>query len=494
VVREQSATERTRAPVTNGGRSKPERRRPSKSEERGPSENEDPTEHSGGAEQPDSGADGEVRTRSFRALYGMKDVLWPDSARWEALVASFAEQARLAGYGLLLTPVLEEAGLFRRAVGDDSEVVGKEMYEFTDRGHRLLALRPEGTAPVVRAFIEHHPQVPWKVWYVAPLFRYERPQAGRYRQHHQLGIEALGTDDPDLDVEVICLAAGFYSSLGLRRVELSLNSMGCAQDRPVYVRALREFLAGRKDMLCDEHHDRFELNPLRVLDCKNPACIAATEDAPKMIEFLDEGCKQHFSRVREGLDALGVPYVVNPRLVRGLDYYTRTTFEFAALALESAQNAVGGGGRYDGLAEAIGGKPTPGIGFGMGIERLLLACDSEGCFDHRPEPPYAFVVDSTGGAAARDITAELRRAGISAVRAYDDRSLKAQMKLADRSGARYAVIVGPNELEAGAVALRDLRYEAGIGGAGEQETVARGELRSRLHRDRRLDEEPPGGG
>jgi histidyl-tRNA synthetase len=268
--------------------------------------------------------------------------------------------------------------------------------------------------------------------------------------------------------------------------------MGCGRDRPVYVRALREFLANRKEMLCDEHRERFELNPLRVLDCKNPACIAATEDAPKMIDFLDEACRQHFSRVLEGLDALGLPYSVNPRLVRGLDYYTRTTFEFAALALETAQNAVGGGGRYDGLAEAIGGPETPGIGFGIGVERLLLACDSEGCFDPPPRAPFAFVVDATGGAAARDISTELHRAGISAVRAYDNRSLKAQMRLADRSGARYAVIVGPKELESGTVTLRDLRYEAGRGDEVEQETLPRNELTPRLDKDR-LDEGSPGG-
>jgi histidyl-tRNA synthetase len=430
----------------------------------------------------------EEAVRAVRALYGMKDVLWPESFRWEVLVASFSHQAGLAGYGLLLTPVVEEAGLFRRAVGDESEVVGKEMYEFADRGHRLLALRPEGTAPVVRAFVEHHPQVPWKVWYVAPLFRYERPQAGRYRQHHQLGVEALGTDDPDLDVEVISIAAGFYDSLGLRRVELSVNSMGCANDRPVYVRALRDFLAQRRDELCDEHRERFELNPLRVLDCKNPVCVAVTADAPRMIDFLDEECREHFSRVRQGLEALGIPYVLNSRLVRGLDYYTRTTFEFAALALESAQNAVGGGGRYDGLAQAIGGPPTPGIGFGIGIERLLLACDAEGCFDPPPTPPDVFVVDSTGGVAARDITGELRKAGISAVRAYDSRSMNAQMKLADRSGARFAVIVGARELEAGTVSLRDLRHDAEKGSGAEQETVARVELVSRLGGDRRPNE------
>ena len=403
----------------------------------------------------------------LRAPVGTRDVLWPESARWTALVARFAEHARLAGYGLALTPLFEEARLFRRGIGDQSEVVGKEMYEFTDRGGRHMALRPEGTAPVVRAFVQHHPPVPWKAWYVTPAFRYERPQAGRFRQHHQVGVEVLGTDDADLDVEVIALAAGFYDDLGLRQVELSLNSMGCRDCRPAYVEALRAFLADHQAELCDEHRQRFEANPLRVLDCKRPACRAVTADAPRMVDFLDEACATHLARVRGGLDALGITHRLEPRLVRGLDYYTRTTFEFAALALEAAQNAVGGGGRYDGLAEAIGGPATPGIGFGIGIERLLLACDAEGCFAVDPPVPDAFVVDLTGGEAARDLTAELRRAGIAAERAFDQRSAKAQFRQADRSGAKVALVVGPEELAAGTVKLHALR------GEGEETVVAR---------------------
>jgi len=406
---------------------------------------------------------------TLRAPVGMHDVLWPESERWETLVALFARHARLAGYGLLITPVLEDTGLFRRAVGDESEVVGKEMYELTDRGGRTLALRPEGTAPVVRAFVQHRPSLPWKVWYATPAFRYERPQAGRYRQHHQLGVEALGSDDPGLDVEVISLAAGFYAGLGLRRIDLSVNSMGCQADRARYTSALRDYLASHADELCDEHRKSFTLSPLRVLDCKRPQCRSVTEGAPKIVDYLDEECAGHLASVRGGLDALGIPYRLEPRLVRGLDYYTRTTFEFAASALESAQNAVGGGGRYDGLAEAIGGPSTPGIGFGIGIERLLLACDAEGCFDAAHSVPDVFVVDGTGGGAARDLSAELRAAGLAAVRGFDDRSLKAQLKLADRSGARYAVIVGARELEEGTVTLRSL-------GEGRQTTVPREQL------------------
>jgi histidyl-tRNA synthetase len=287
-------------------------------------------------------------------------------------------------------------------------------------------------------------------------------------------VEALGTEDPDLDVEVVALAAGFFAGLGLQRTELAVNSMGCADCRPRYVEALRQFLASRRDQLCDEHRDRFERNPLRVLDCKRPSCQAATVDAPRLIDFLDEACAAHFTRVRSGLEALGIGYAIDPRLVRGLDYYTRTTFEFSATALESAQNAIGGGGRYDGLAEAVGGPPTPGIGFGIGIERLLLACDAEQCFPVDAETLDAFVVDLTGGEAARDLVAELRRSGLAVDRSYDDRSLKAQLKAADRSGAHCALIVGPDEVASQTVTIRPLR------GKGAQTAVSRSTVVARL--------------
>ena len=336
--------------------------------------------------------------------------------------------------------------MFRRGIGEASEVVGKEMYEFEDRGGRRLALRPEGTAPVVRAFVQHHPPLPFKAWYVTPSFRYERPQAGRYRQHHQVGVEALGPTDADLDVEVISLADGFFRSLGLRQFTLSINSMGDDTCRPTYVELLAGMLAERQDELCDEHAERWVLNPLRVLDCKSAACQAVTAQAPALVDHLCEPCAAHFARVRQGLESLGVPYVLDHRLVRGFDYYTRTTFEFAAGSLNAAQNAIGGGGRYDRLVEMLGGPPTPGIGFGIGIERALLACDGEGVF--APDPPAldAFVVDVTGGEAARDLTAELRRAGLRADRAYDSRSMRSQLRSADRSGARLALIVGAEEL------------------------------------------------
>ena len=395
----------------------------------------------------------------YQTLPGTFDVLPPESARYERLVAVFAARAEGAGYGLIVQPMLEDAGVFRR-VGESTDIVRKEMYEFEDKGGRHVALRPEGTAAVARAYVQHRPTTPWKTWYVTPKFRYERPQAGRYRQHHEVGLEAIGSADPDIDVEIIALAWGFYADLGIERRRLLLNSLGDDTCRPAYRELLLAYLLERHGALCEEHRDTVADNPLRLLDCKRPACIAVTADAPRQVDHLCEPCAVHLSRVKDGLDALGVPFTMQPRLVRGLDYYTRTTFEFAGEALDSAQNAIGGGGRYDALIEQLGGPPTPAIGFGLGIERILLACDAEGVF---PAPATAldvFVIDTTGGAAARDVAEDLRRAGMRTDRAFDDRSFKAQMKAALRSGARLAVVV-----EEGGVQLRTLQEK------GEPETI-----------------------
>jgi histidyl-tRNA synthetase len=416
-----------------------------------------------GSTAPESGS-GATPARTPK---GMHDVLWPESSRWETTVARFATLVQAAGYGLVLTPILEHAGVFLRGIGEASEVVGKEMYVFEDRDGQLMALRPEGTAPVVRAFVQHHPIPPWKAWYVAPSFRHENPQHGRYRQHFQLGVEALGPADADLDVEVVSLASDFFAGLGLRDVELRLNSMGDGVCRPGYIALLSAFLAERADQLCPAHRERHLENPLRVLDCKTEECRAATADAPHFVAHLCEPCAAHFARVRAGLEALGVVYVIDHRLVRGFDYYTRTTFEFAAQALDAAQNGVGGGGRYDGLVEMLGGEPTPGIGFGIGIERVLLACDAEGVYPTAAPPLHAYVIDTAGGESAVALTAELRRAGLRADRAFDGRSMKSQIKSADRSGALVALVIGPKELEAGTVGLRPLRNDE------EQRTVPR---------------------
>ena len=377
----------------------------------------------------------------YTAPKGTLDVLPPQSARYQAVVARFAELAGRAGYGLIVGPMFEDANVFLR-VGESTDIVRKEMYDFEDKGGRRVALRPDATAPVARAFVEHRPPTPWKVWYVTPKFRYEQPQHLRYRQHHEVGLEVLGSHDADLDVEVIALAWAMYRSLGLTQVGLRLTSLGDAACRPAYREELQRYLEERRDALCDEHRDRIAENPLRVLDCKREPCRTASAGAPRMLDRLCADCAAHFDRVKAGLDALALPYTVDTLLVRGLDYYTRTTFEFTGEAIEAAQNGIGGGGRYDGLVEALGGPPTPGIGFGLGIERILGACDAEGVFAVPNDLGLdVFVVDTTGGHAARDLTHALRDAGISVDRAFDDRSFKAQMRAAIRSGARFAVVI-----------------------------------------------------
>ena len=398
-------------------------------------------------------------------------MLAPESARVEAVIGRFAHQVHLAGYELIISPMFEDVGVFRRGVGEGSDVVTKEMYEFEDKGGRQLALRPEGTASVVRAFVQHRPLIPWKAWYATPAFRYERPQAGRYRQHHQLGVEVLGSDDPDVDVEVIALLDTYLRGLGLTRLELRVNSMGDKTCLPVYRELLAAFLAAHTDELCSEHKAVWQKNPLRVLDCKREECVRLRENAPRLADSLCEECQRHFARVLSGLEALGIAYVRDEFLVRGMDYYIRTTFEFAATALDAAQNAVGGGGRYDGLAAALGGPETPGVGFGSGIERVLLAAEAEG-IELSSAQLSAFVVDLTDGAVARDLTHELRAHGISADRAFDQRSMKAQMRQADRSGARVAVIIGEADLAAGNVTLRVLAGDS----AGQQQVVERAHL------------------
>ncbi len=418
---------------------------------------------------------------SFQAPIGTHDVLAPQSALWEGLVATFADFAFRFGFTLALTPMFEEIGVFNRGIGENSDVATKEMYVFQDRGERTYALRPEGTASVVRAFVQHQPTTPYKAWYVTPAFRYERPQAGRYRQHHQLGVEALGSDDPAIDVEVIALAWRFYGALGLTRVRLLINSMGHDECRGRYVDVLRGHLEEHRDQLCDEHQLSWSTNPLRVLDCKKAPCVAVINDGPLLPDFLCADCAAHFEAVRRGLAELGIESVLEARLVRGFDYYTRTTFEFVADALDGAQNAIGGGGRYDGLAEQLGGKPTSGIGFGSGIERLLLAREAEGITSNLINRTIdVFIVDTTGANVASVLADELRREGFAVERAFDARSMKSQMKLADRSGARMALLIGPQELESGQITMRDLRsddFEQA------QQRVAREDLRRAL-RDR----------
>jgi histidyl-tRNA synthetase len=384
----------------------------------------------------------------------MRDILPPESARWRRFTSIFADVVEPAGYGQIIPPLLEDIGVFTR-IGEATDVVTKEMYDFVDKGDRHVALRPEWTASVCRAFVEHHPQTPWKTWYSGPNFRYERPQRGRYRQFDQVGIEVLGADDPYLDVEVIALGWEFFGRLGLRRVDLVVNSLGEPDDRSRYVAALRDHFEQAE--LSPESRETLARNPLRVLDSKREQDVGAVALAPSISDFHSTAAAEDFAVVRAGLSALGIPFAVDPRLVRGLDYYRRTIFEYQGGTLESAQNALGGGGRYDGLVADLGGPSTPGIGFALGVDRTLLACDDEGVFDPPATPVAVFVVDTTGGEQALLITDELRAAGIGADRAYERRSMKSQMKAADRSGALVAVIVGTDELDAGTVVVRPLR-------------------------------------
>lgn len=395
---------------------------------------------------------------TFQAPIGTHDVLGPESAEWEGLVATFADFAYRYGFSLLVSPIFEEVGVFNRGIGENSEMAKKEMYVFEDRGQRQYALRPEATASIVRAFVQHRPTTPWKVWWVGQIFRYERPQAGRYRQHHQLDVEVLGTDDPAVDVEVISLAWNFYLTIGLKRITLLINSMGHDECRGAYVTLLRDYLAAHEDELCDEHKKTYRENPLRVLDCKNEACIKVTSSGPMLIDHICDDCRAHFDKVLAGLASLDIATTLDPRLVRGFDYYTRTTFEITADALDGAQNAIGGGGRYDKLSEQLGGKPTSGIGFGSGIERLVLTRRAEGVTTQLIDRTLdLFVVDTTNDDVATVLVDRLRGAGFATGRAYDERSMKAQMKVADKSGARFALLIGPTERDAGEVTIRDLR-------------------------------------
>lgn len=395
----------------------------------------------------------------------MHDVLPPDSSRWLDVVDEFRSCFAGAGYGHVRTPILEELAVFAR-VGDGTDVVTKEMYDFVDRDGTTIALRPESTAGVARSFVQHRPLVPWKVWYFSEHFRHERPQAGRFRQHHQLGAECFGSDDPDVDVELIVGLWDFYARLGLRRLRLELNSIGDPASRTRYHDELRAFLESRLGDLDAADRDKVQTHPMRVLDSKGTATQAALEGVPTLMESMSDEAIAHFERVRAGLAAADVPVTLNPRLVRGLDYYTHTVFEIVSEAIDAAQATIGGGGRYDGLVESLGGPSTPAVGFGSGIERILLACDQEQVWADRPsaDPLDVFVIELGGdGSEARDLCLSLRRSGFGADRAYGGRSAKAQMKQADRSGARFAVIVGDDERAAGVYTVRDLRLEGAPG-------------------------------
>jgi histidyl-tRNA synthetase len=392
---------------------------------------------------------------------GTQDFLPPAGGTLRALYDAAARVARRFGYRYVETPTFEHTEVFSRTSGETSDVVAKEMYTFTDRGGRSLTLRPEGTAPVVRAYLErrHDLPSPFKAYYLTRMFRYDRPQAGRFREHRQFGVEVLDAAEPGADVEVIVLGDAYLRSLGLSRYELQVNSIGDEVCRPAYRDRLLAHLRANRERLRDEHRDRFAENPMRVLDCKDPACRAVAADAPKMVDLLCEPCGEHLEGVLEGLRAEGLKPTIVPTLVRGLDYYTRTAFEFVSEVSSLAQaGTLFGGGRYDGLAEVLGGPPVPGVGFGMGLERVLIALSDEGVQPPAEETLDVFVVGfgERGRPAAAELVRLLRAAGVSAAAPFGDRSLKAQLKMAARAGARFAAIVGDAEAEAQAVKLKRL--------------------------------------
>ncbi|WP_067802219.1 histidine--tRNA ligase [Nocardia beijingensis] len=399
-----------------------------------------------------------TKTSSFSAPKGIPDYVPPGSAEFVAVRDGLLRAARLAGYGHIELPVFEDTGLFARGVGESTDVVTKEMYTFPDRGDRSVTLRPEGTAGVMRAVIEHgldRGQLPVKVCYAGPFFRYERPQAGRYRQLQQVGIEAIGVDDPALDAEVIAIADAGFRGLGLDGFRLEVTSLGDETCRPQYRELLQDFLLGLP--LDEETKRRAQLNPLRVLDDKRPEVREMTANAPLMIDHLSESAKAHFEQVLGHLEALGVPYVVNPRMVRGLDYYTKTTFEFVHDGL-GAQSGIGGGGRYDGLMAELGGQPLSGIGFGLGVDRTMLALTAEGKSAGNPARCEVFGVPLGDAAKQRlvVVAAQLRAAGVRVDLAYGGRGVKGAMKAADRSGAKFTLVLGDRDLAENTVGLKDM--------------------------------------
>lgn len=418
------------------------------------------------------------KIQPFSAPKGVPEYVPPVSRTFEAVRGYFQHRAKLAGYGHIELPVFEDTALFARGVGESTDVVSKEMYTFADRGERSVTLRPEGTAGVMRSVIEHNldrGQLPVKLVYAGPFFRYERPQAGRYRQLQQVGVEAIGVDDPALDAEVVALADASFRGIGLTGQRLEITSLGDDSCRPEYRRKLQDFLFTLP--LDEETRRRAELNPLRVLDDKRPEVREMTEDAPMMLDHLSPECEAHFETVRGMLDDLGVAYVINPRMVRGLDYYTKTCFEFVHDGL-GAQSGIGGGGRYDGLMAQLGGQELSGIGYGLGVDRALLALETEGKTfgDERRVDVYGVALGEDARRRMVALVNELRNAGVSADMSYGGRGLKGAMKGADRANARFALVLGESELAAGEVQVKDLS-------AHEQRAVVLSDVAGELARE-----------
>ncbi len=415
----------------------------------------------------------------YVAPRGTRDILPEETPKWQYLESKFREGCNLYGYGEIRTPTFEHTELFARNLGETTDIVSKEMYTFDTKGSKSLTLRPEGTAPTIRAYVQHSlgAALPVaKLFYIARAFRYERPQAGRYREHTQLGVEAIGSMDPALDAEVISLAASFFTSVGVKDFQSKLNSIGCPKCRPDYRKALVEFASGEVEKLCPTCVVRYEQNPMRMLDCKVPQCKAVLANAPSMVDYLCDDCGEHFAGVRAYLAGMGTSFTLDSTLVRGFDYYTKTAFEFVSGEL-GAQNAIGGGGRYDNLVEEIGGQPSPAIGFGLGLDRLVLTLEALGVELPVNSGITAFVagLGEAGHRAAVTTVFALRGSGVAADMDYTGRSLKAQMKIADKLGARYVVILGEDEIAQGVAALRDMVTS-------EQQTVPLSQLADYIKR------------
>ncbi|WP_312100901.1 histidine--tRNA ligase [Pygmaiobacter massiliensis] len=411
------------------------------------------------------------------AQKGTKDILPAESYRWLHVEDVLRKTVSAYGYKEIRLPTFEATELFARGVGDTTDVVGKEMYTFLDKGGRSITLRPEGTSNTVRALLEHGllgDAMPLKAYYIQSCFRYEKPQSGRLREFHQLGIEMVGAAGADADVQTIAVGDAVLKNVGIRSVRLEINSIGCPHCRPAYHEALKSYFRTHLDALCDTCKDRLDRNPLRILDCKCPTCAEVAKDAPLMREFLCEECKDHFADVKKGLDNLGIQWVENPTIVRGLDYYTKTVFEFVHTGA-GAQGTVCGGGRYDGLIEELGGKPTPAVGFGLGIERLLMVMEAEGAKIPADAVPKIYFCDMGGETRmlAQSLAARLRAKGIWAEHDLMGRGLKAQMKYANKLGAEYTAVIGETELAEGKGKLK--RMSDGI-----ETEVAYAELESAL--------------
>ncbi len=416
---------------------------------------------------------------ALTAVKGFNDILPEESGRWQYIEQTARRVFELNGFGEIRVPVMEKTELFCRSIGDATDIVEKEMYTFTDKGENSVTLRPEGTAGVMRAFIEHklYAQDPIaKLYYMGPMFRYERPQKGRYRQFHQIGAEITGVNDPLADAQVLNMLTAFFREIGLTEPTLQINSLGCPDCRPAYRTALRSFLQERMAGLCEDCKRRFDTNPLRMLDCKVPGCVESTVGAPSVLEHLCKGCDEHFSAVRRYLDHSGTPYSINSRMVRGLDYYTRTTFEMVT-GLLGSQSAVAAGGRYDGLISQLGGPAIPGIGFAMGLERVALLLGNQ---DFGTQPDL-FI--ATMGAGERDVAFRLMdgllKAGIRVEMDYEGKSLKSQMRRADKLKARFSAVIGENEVASGKTSIKrmadGIQTDAALTVAGIQSLVMKSE-------------------